>query len=169
MNTTVNNNTEKAVSYDVRNYVTDENGKMRLRNSPYESGILFSYTIKSFERSEPTKDILFAGRGKLQIQLDNQKPFVVEVKFSSLMAWNLVNKQEEFLGVKFSSYTTSPERRENPLKLYKNESGEYTVFAVQEAGSVKRTNTLPNGKTVVHTQFKYRRCSEFLRYFHKTK
>lgn len=157
------------VSYDVRNYVADENGRLRLRNSFYENGILHSYTIKTFERLDAHDGINYTGRGKLQVQLGDSKPFMLEVEFSSLMAWNLVNDTDKYFGVKFSSYTTCPIREQNPLKLFRNKQGKCIVYAVQEAGSVKRTTNLPDGTKTVHTQFKYRKCSEYLRYFEAKK
>lgn len=146
----------------------------RLRANDFnESGKLFTYTILSYE-SQDSKEISgrlvkYRGVCNFRVAVEGQESVQYNgVKVSSLLAYQISINPEKYINIEFSSYNTSPDFVENPLKFHISEDCQYyNLGFVTERGSVDVTVSLPGGATVVTKKFLYHKPENFLRFYQK--
>ena len=154
---------------------TVRNARTLRVNDFNESGKLLSYTIKNYLKlpelvnEQTNQNVHYRGVCDLVVEVEGHEPVTYKgVKVSSLLAYQIEKNSEKFLDVKFTSYNTSSDYWENPLRFNISEDNQhFNLSLVNERGVTNVTVNLPGGSSEVVKKFLYFTPDRFLRYYQK--
>lgn len=141
----------------------------RSNNSRLESGIVMTFRIEKFKKLKATNTHKYRGRVDLYVcyeipgMVGNIEKLFSGVVLSSLAAYNLISRKEEYLGKVFMSLNTSDNYQENPFMLVKS-GGKHFMYMVHENGHYIVDVVLPGGVIAPTIKYKYKKAVDYVRY-----
>lgn len=151
---------------DAWKFKADENGMLMRKDSSWESGIMFNFTITNYKKLKATPEHQYRGEVSLQLVLGSDgEPQVFKCTLSSLLAYKIQQDSEKFVNVTFSSYSTTPSWKANPFRLVKLKDGSYMLCDVSEGGTELYTVTMPGMEPVQKQRFVTLPREKYFRYY----
>ena len=148
------------------NFRVGVDGLLYHKNSKFESGELFQFTLSDFKKLRAKDGVAYRGTATLTVVVGDKAPFVLkQVSLSSLLVYKILQNEEKYIGVTFKSYSTTPDYASNPLRLVKCKDGSYLVCNVTEGGVEHYSVTTPGGDVIEKQRFVTMRKEQYFRYF----